>query len=68
MIKCKDKGKWTCIARNGKPKKSFDTSDFAIQVSKIINTKNNSLNTKLVSYKCSHCFKYHLLTVNKKVK
>lgn len=68
MIKCFDKGMWTCISRNGTPKKSYDDDKSAINAAKIVNEKNNNKYTKLVAYKCTHCQKYHLLTVNKKVR
>jgi hypothetical protein len=66
MIKCTDKGKWTCISRLGLPKKAYETSDSAINAAKIVNEKDPKPNTKLVAYKCTHCNQYHLLTVKKK--
>jgi hypothetical protein len=66
MIKCVDKGIWTCIGRNGVPKKSYDNDNLAINAAKIVNEKDPKPNTKLVAYKCSHCNKYHLLTVYKR--
>jgi hypothetical protein len=68
MIKCTDKGKWTCISRTGTPKKSYSTSDSAIQAAKLVNESNKNLNTKLVAYKCSHCYQYHLLSVKKRIR
>lgn len=68
MIKCTNKGKWTCISRNGTPKKSYPNSDSAISAAKLVNEHNTEKNTKLVAYKCDHCQKYHLLTVNNKKK
>ena len=68
MIKCHDKGKWTCIGRNGKPKKSFPTDNAAISAAKLSNNFDANPNTKLVAYKCTHCNQYHLLTVTKKIK
>jgi hypothetical protein len=68
MIKCKDKGIWTCIGRSGKPKRQFDTSDSAIHAAKIINLKDSKKDTKLVAYKCTNCHKYHLLTVLKRIR
>ncbi len=68
MIKCIDKGKWTCIGRSGKPKASYTTSNDAISAAKIINTNDSKPETKLVTYKCTHCHNYHLLTVKKKIK
>jgi hypothetical protein len=68
MIKCTDKGIWTCISRGGSPKKSYDTDNEAIRVAKFINEKNPDTNTKLVAYKCSNCRKYHLLSVKKSKK
>jgi hypothetical protein len=66
MIKCFDKGPWTCVSRSGVPKKSYDTDNAAISAAKLINKRNDEANTKLVAYKCTHCHNYHLLTVNKK--
>ena len=68
MIKCTDKGVWTCIGRNGKPKKAFASDKLAIQSAKTINEKDPKDGTKLVAYKCTNCNQYHLLTVNKKKK
>lgn len=66
MIKCIDKGIWTCISREGKPKKSFIDDKSAISAAKIINEKDPKPDTKLVAYKCSNCSNYHLLTVKKR--
>jgi hypothetical protein len=68
MIKCVDKGIWTCIGRNGVPKKSYTDDKSAISAAKIVNEKDPKQYTKLVAYKCSHCNQFHLLTVNKKIK
>lgn len=68
MIKCTDKGRFTCLSRSGLPKKSYTTSDSAISAAKIVNEKDPKPNTKLVAYKCTHCNQYHLLTVKKKEK
>ncbi len=68
MIKCVDKGRWTCISRSGVPKKCYPDSDTAISAARIVNEKDPKPNTKLVAYKCTHCNQYHLLTVNKKEK
>lgn len=68
MIKCYDKGIWTCISKNGKPKKSFKTSDDAINFAKWANNKFDSEDTKQVAYKCTNCHQYHLLTVKKRIK
>jgi hypothetical protein len=68
MIKCVDKGIWTCISNLGVPKKSYDNSDAAISAAKLVNKQEPKETTKLVAYKCTHCHKYHLLTVNKKIK
>jgi hypothetical protein len=68
MIKCVDKGIWTCISKSGVPKKSYDDSDAAISAAKLVNKHDPKETTKLVAYKCTHCHKYHLLTVNKKIK
>lgn len=66
MIKCTNKGIWTCISRQGKPKKGFEDDKSAISAAKIINKKDPKPDTKLVAYKCSNCSKYHLLTVKKR--
>lgn len=66
MIKCVDKGIWTCISREGKPKKSFIDDKSAISAAKIVNEKDPKPDTKLVAYKCSNCGNYHLLTVKKR--
>lgn len=42
MIKCTDKGKWTCIGRNGVPKKSYDTANKVIMSAKTVNEKENN--------------------------
>jgi hypothetical protein len=68
MIKCTDKGIWTCISKSGVPKKSYPTSDAAISAAKKVNEYDPKPRTKLVAYKCTNCHKYHLLTVNKKEK
>lgn len=68
MIKCVNKGIWTCISKSGIPKKSYDNSDTAIAAAKLINEHNSKETSKLIAYKCTHCQKYHLLTVNKKIK
>ena len=48
---------------DGKPiyrkKKSYDTQDEAIEVAKIINSKDHVIH-KVVPYKCKDCNKYHL--------
>ena len=68
MIKCVNKGIWTCISNSGVLKKSYDNSDAAISAAKLVNKYDPKETTKLVAYKCTHCHKYHLLTVNKKIK
>jgi len=68
MQKCKDKGIFTCISRNGAPKKRFETDNAAISAAKIINEINKESPTKLVAYKCSHCFGYHLTTHFKRIR
>ena len=68
MIKCTDKGKWTCIAKSGKPKKAFLNQDKAIDFAKWANKKFPQRNQKQVAYKCTHCHQYHLLTVSIKPK
>lgn len=63
MQKCIDKGIFTCIGRDGKPKRRFKTADEAIHAAKLINEKNGKdCLTKLVGYKCSNCLGYHLTT------
>lgn len=42
-----------------KDKKKFDTLELAILACKKKNADPNSI-SKLVSYKCSHCHKYHI--------
>ena len=68
MIKCVDKGRWTCIGRTGVPKKSYPDAERAISAAKLVNSSDPKPDTKLVAYKCTHCNKYHLLTVKKKNK
>lgn len=68
MVKCTDKGIWTCIGRTGVPKKSYLSDRDAISAAKIVNEKDPKPNTKLVAYKCTHCNKFHLLTVNKRIR
>jgi hypothetical protein len=66
MIKCVDKGIWTCISKNNMPKKSYPNDNAAISAAKIVNEKDPKQLTKLVAYKCTHCRQYHLLTVYKR--
>lgn len=66
MQKCVDKGMFTCIGRNGVPKRRFETSEQVIHAAKLINSKTPDSTTKLVGYKCSHCHGYHLTTHFKK--
>jgi hypothetical protein len=68
MVKCTDKGIWTCISKNNTPKKSYPDDKSAISAAKIVNEKDPKVGTKLVAYKCSHCHNYHLLTVKKRIK
>jgi hypothetical protein len=68
MVKCVDKGKWTCISQKGFPKKPYDSDKLAIEAAKKVNESNPDSLTKLVAYKCSHCHKYHLMSVYKKIK
>ena len=68
MVKCTNKGIWTCISRSGVPKKSYSNQNSAISAAKIVNEKDPKLNTKLVAYKCSNCMQYHLMTNFKKRK
>jgi len=42
-----------------KPKKVYDTLDKAINEAKRLNSLDKQL-TKLVAYKCDHCYKYHI--------
>lgn len=63
MIKCTHKGEWTCISRTGLRKKSYPNADRAIHAAKLVNLSDPKPGTKLVAYKCSQCFNYHLLTV-----
>ncbi len=66
MIKCIDNGMWTCIRRDGTPKKSYTNQDSAINAAKLVNEKDPKENTKLVAYKCANCIGYHLTTKFKK--
>jgi len=67
MIKCTDKGRWTCISKLGVPKKTYSDADSAISAAKIVNKVDPKPESKLVAYKCTNCHKYHLLTVKKKL-
>ena len=62
MIKCVDKGIYTCISRSGIPKKKYTSDNDAIYAAKFQNIKFPNSHQKLVAYKCSHCFCYHLTT------
>ena len=62
MIKGKDYGEFSCVSRSGAPKSRWDTADEAIANAKYINKTYPEEDTKLVPYKCTHCFKYHLTT------
>lgn len=42
-----------------KSKKTFDTLDEAISVCKKLNARPERIN-KVVSYKCTKCYKYHI--------
>lgn len=68
MVKGKDYGEFSCISKSGKPKSRWDTDTEAIENAKYINTKYPSEDTKLVVYKCTHCYHYHLTTqkINKR--
>ena len=55
MIKCFDKGMWTCISRNGTPKKSYDDDKSAINAAKIVNEKNNFIPFNLQYFFCPKC-------------
>lgn len=66
MIKGKDYGEFSCISRNGAPKSRWDTQDEAIANAKYINNKYPQDGTKLVAYKCTHCYQYHLTSVEVK--
>lgn len=68
MKKCVDKGIFTCIRRDGTPKKRFVTAEHAISAAKLINNNNTNSNTKLVGYKCTNCQGYHLTTHFKRVR
>ena len=68
MIKCVDKGLFTCLSRDGKPQSRWLTSDEAIENAKYLNKKWVNENSKLVAYKCTHCNHYHLTTKFKKIK
>lgn len=48
-----------CTTKWGKPKRKYDTLDEAIEACKKLNSNEKRIH-KLVSYKCSICFKYHI--------
>jgi len=48
-----------CMTTFGKPKVKFNTMDEAIEACKRLNKEPKRIH-KLVSYKCSKCFKYHI--------
>jgi hypothetical protein len=50
-----------------KPKKQYNTLDAAIAVAKIENARPERIN-KVVAYKCSFCFKYHVGRNGKPIK
>lgn len=62
MIKCVNKGKYTCINKTGLLKKAYVNQVEAISAAKTYNTKFPKVGAKLVAYKCIYCFKYHLTT------
>lgn len=67
MVKCVDHGVFTCISKNGNPKSRWDTSEEAIIYAKYLNNKfHKDDDLKLVGYKCTHCYKYHLTTHTKR--
>jgi hypothetical protein len=68
MVKCVDKGIFTCIGRNGKPKVRYDNDGHAISAAKLINESDPKQLTKLVAYKCTHCLGYHLTTHFKRIR
>lgn len=68
MIPCQNNGRYTCISRNGIPKKSYNTDNEAIHAAKIVNERNSDSNTKLVVYKCAHCQKFHLTSHFKRIR
>ena len=68
MIKGKDYGKFSCLSSSGAPKSRWGTDSEAIANAKYINGKYPCEYSKLVPYKCSHCFHYHLTTVEIKKK
>lgn len=50
-----------------KPKKTYHTLDEAIEVCKKLNANSKQI-SKLVSYKCRTCFKYHIGRNGKTIK
>lgn len=48
-----------CLNSFGTSKKKFETLDSAIEAAKICNSQEKRIH-KLVAYKCSKCFKYHI--------
>jgi hypothetical protein len=48
-----------CMNTYGRSKVKFNTLDLAIAEAKLQNLKDNRIH-KLVAYKCSKCFKYHI--------
>jgi len=68
MKPCEHNGRYTCISRNGVPKKSYDTDKQAINTAKILNENNLDSVTKLVAYKCSYCGKFHLTSHFKRIR
>lgn len=53
-----------CSTILGKPKRKFNTLDEAIAMCKKLNAQEQRIH-KLVSYKCSKCFFYHIGTNGK---
>lgn len=66
MIKGAKIGKWSCVAKNGKPKKKFGTPELVIKAAKKHNATSKNPYKKLVGYKCAYCHKYHLTMKSKK--
>lgn len=48
-----------CLNSYGKPKIKYETHELAVEAAKKCNLQPKRIH-KLVTYKCSKCFKYHI--------
>ena len=48
-----------CVNSYGKPKMKYETHELAVEAAKKSNSQLKRIH-KLVTYKCSKCFKYHI--------